>query len=150
MELNNIEDGVVARLVELLVGQYQDIESTLPLLSRELSHSERKALKIVSGAGRISIGEIGKSLQSPPSTTTWLVGGMVKRGIFKREQDEKDKRKVWIELTDKGEALARLMERIPDRIASDLLYKLEPGQRDTFIELVGVAMSRMEKAVRGK
>jgi len=140
------ESGLVGRLIELLVDRYQEIESTLPLLSRELSYSERKALKVVASAGRINIGGIGSALAMPPSTTTWLVGGMVKRGILKREQDKKDRRKIWIELSDKGDSLARLMERIPDRIAADLLYKLDPAQRDAFVDLVAAALARAEGA----
>ena len=140
------ESGVIARLVDLIVERYREIESTLPLLSRELSHSERRALKAVASAGRITIGGIGSELGIPPSTTTWLVGGMVKREIFKRDNDAKDRRKTWIELTDRGDALAKLMERIPDRIAADLLYKLDPDQRAVFVGLVKSALSRIEEA----
>lgn len=136
----------MGRFVELVVDRYQEIESTLPLLSRELSHSERKALRVVAASGRVTIGGVGAALKLPASTTTWLVGGMVERGIFKKRRDDKDRRRIWIELSDKGEALARLMERIPDRIAADILYKLEPEKRGLFAELAGLALSRMDKA----
>ncbi len=138
------ETGTLGQLIELMVTRYQEIESTLPLLSRELSHSERQALKVVAKAGRITIGGIGKGIGAPPSTTTWLVTGLSDRRIFKRTRDEQDRRKIWIELSEKGEALARLMERIPDRIAADLLYKLDPDQREAFTDLVDVALSRIE------
>ncbi|MBI4666080.1 MAG: hypothetical protein HY751_06710 [Nitrospinae bacterium] len=137
------ESEKVGKLVDLIVERYHEIESTLPLLSRELTHSERKALKVVAAKKRVTIGGIGSALGAPPSTTTWLVGGLVDRMIFKREQDGKDRRKVWIELAEKGESLARLMERIPDRIAADILYKLEPGQREAFTALVDTALSRI-------
>lgn len=138
------ETGKLGQLVELMVTRYQEIESTLPLLSRELSHSERQALKVVAKAGKITIGLIGKGIGAPPSTTTWLVTGLCDRQIFKRTRDEQDRRKIWIELSEKGEALARLMERIPDRIAADLLYKLEPDQREAFTDLVDLALSKIE------
>lgn len=137
------ESARVARLVELVVERYQQIESTLPLLSRELSHVERKALKVVSQGKRMTIGAIGASLGLPASTTTWLVGSLVSRAVFRRETDGKDRRKVWIELAGKGQSLARLMERIPDRIAADLLYQLDPGQREVFTSLVETALDRM-------
>lgn len=140
------ETGKIGNLIEHIVSRYQEIESTLPLLSRELSHSERQALKVVAHAGRITVGRIGKALGAPPSTTTWLVSGLTDRQIFKRTRDETDRRKVWIELSEKGEALARLMERIPDRIAADLLYKLDGDQREAFVELVDLALSRIEEA----
>lgn len=140
------EPGRLGRLVELVVDRYQEIESTLPLLSRELSHSERKALRVVAAQRRVTIGGVGAALRLPASTTTWLVGGMAERGIFKKRRDDKDRRRVWIELSDKGEALARLMERIPDRIAADILYKLEPEKRGLFAELAGLALSKMDKA----
>jgi len=140
------ESEKVGRLINLIVDRYSEIESTLPLLTRELSHPERKILKLVAGKKRLTIGSIGSTLGIPPSTTTWLVGGLLKKEIIKRQQDEKDRRKIWIELADKGHALARLMERIPDRIAADLLYKLEPGQRNEFIGLVELALTRIEEA----
>jgi DNA-binding MarR family transcriptional regulator len=137
------ESARVARLVALVVERYQEIESTLPLLSRELNQMERKALKVVAQGKRMTIGAIGSALGLPPSTTTWLVGGLVGREVFRRESDANDRRRVWIELADKGLSLARLMERIPDRIAADLLYKLDPGQRELFATLVESALGRM-------
>jgi DNA-binding MarR family transcriptional regulator len=104
---------------------------------------ERKALKVVARGKRMTIGAIGASLGLPASTTTWLVGSLVSRDVFRRETDGKDRRKVWIELADKGVSLARLMERIPDRIAADLLYQLDPGQREAFTSLVETALDRM-------
>ncbi len=140
------ETETLARLVEILVSRYQEIESSLPLLSRELAHSERKALKVVNSAGKITIGKIGAALGAPPSTTTWIVTGLVKRDIFRREPDKKDRRKTWIALSDKGEALARLMERIPDRIAADLLYKLPQERREEFMDLVRGALEKIDEA----
>lgn len=140
------ESARVARLVALVVERYQEIESTLPLLSRELSHMERKALKLVAMGKRMTIGAIGASLGLPPSTTTWLVGSLVSKDVFRREADANDRRKVWIELAGKGVSLARLMERIPDRIAADLLYKLDPDQREVFAGLVETALDRMGQA----
>jgi DNA-binding MarR family transcriptional regulator len=137
------ESARVARLVALVVERYQEIESTLPLLSRELSQMERKALKVVARGKRMTIGAIGSALGLPASTTTWLVGSLVSRDVFRRETDGKDRRKVWIELAGKGQSLARLMERIPDRIAADLLYKLDPEQREIFAGLVETALDRM-------
>lgn len=145
MEPTN-ESGQIKALIDLIIDRYQEIESTLPLLSRELSGPERKALKLVAHSGKIAIGGIGDKLNMPPSTTTWLVGNMVKRSIFKRAPDKLDRRKTWIELTDKGAALAGLMDRIPDRIAADLLLKLEPAQRNTFVVLVDKALSNINKA----
>ena len=139
------ESARVAKLVALVVEQYQEIESTLPLLSRELSPMERKALKVVARGRRMTIGAIGSALDLPPSTTTWLVGALVSREVFRRESDANDRRKVWIELAGKGISLARLMERIPDRIAADLLYKLDPDQRAVFAGLVETALGRMEQ-----
>ncbi len=139
------ESEKLGKLIDHIVARYQEIESTLPLLSRELSHSERKALKVVASAGRIPIGGIGKALNLPASTTTWIVGGLVKRGIFQRTPDESDRRKVWVELAGKGEALARLIERISDRIASDLLLKLDQEKREIFVELVTAAIDRIEE-----
>lgn len=140
------ESARVGVLIDLIVDRYHQIESTLPLLSRELSETERKALKAVAQAGKITIGGVGAALGAPPSTTTWIVGNLEKRGFFKRRRDEADRRKTWIELTEKGTALAGLMGRIPDRIAADLLYKLDPSQRDSFVSLVETALNRIGTA----
>jgi len=140
------ESGQVKELVDLIVTRYHQIESTVPLLSRELTDTGRKALKVVARAGRITIGHLGAALDAPPSTTTWVVNDLVSRGIFKRARDTGDRRKTWLELDEKGRALAGLMERIPDRIAADLLYKLDESQREQFVALVGVALTRIEEA----
>jgi DNA-binding MarR family transcriptional regulator len=140
------ESERVKLLIDIIVNRYQQIESTVPLLSKELSEAERKVLKVVASVKKVTIGSIGKALNLPASTTTWLVGNLVKRSILKREQDQSDRRKIWIGLTEKGGALAGLMERIPDRIAADLLYKLDPEQRQTFVLLVDKALSKIEES----
>ncbi len=132
------------KMIDLIVERYNEIESTLPLLSRELSSAERKALKKVAQKGTVAIGDIGKSLGMPASTTTWIVGGLVKRDIFRKVQDKNDRRKYWIDLTDKGSALSRLMERIPDRIANDILYKFSDDERARFLELVEGTLEKIE------
>ena len=139
------ESARIGELVDYVVDRYGKIESTLPLLNREMSATERKALKVVARAKRITIGNIGQALGAPPSTTTWLVNNMVGRMIFKRERDKADRRKTWISLDAKGEALAGLTARISDRIAADILYKLDPLQRDTFVSLVENALGRINK-----
>ena len=135
----------LAQMVDFVVDRYRQIESSLPLLSRELSPVERRALKVVSTHQRVTIGAIGTALDTPPSTTTWIVGQLVDREIFKRTRDTHDRRKVWIELAGKGDALARLMERIPDRIASDLLYKVEEEEQAAFLDLIETVMARIEE-----
>ena len=137
--------AAVKTLVDLIIDRYQKIESTLPLLAKELSHTERKALKLVAMAGRMTIGGVGAALMMPASSTTWTVNNLVKRGIFRREPDQEDKRKTWITLAERGEALAGLMDRIPDRIAADLLYKLDKEQREAFAALVAAALERIEQ-----
>ncbi|MDH5477015.1 MAG: MarR family transcriptional regulator [Nitrospinota bacterium] len=139
------EAAAVKRLVDMIIDRYQKIESTLPLLAKELSHTERKALKLVAASQKMTIGHIGEALKMPPSSTTWTVNNLVKRGVFRREPDTTDKRKTWIALAERGEALAGLMDRIPDRIASDLLYKLDKEQREIFVELVTAALERIEQ-----
>jgi len=140
------ESASVGALVDLIVDRYHEIESTLPLLNRELSAPERRALKLVAHEKRITIGAIGSKLGMPPSTTTWVVNNLVKKEIFRREPDREDRRKTWIRLAGKGEALSGLLDRIADRIASDLLYKLEPAQRHVFTELVQAALNRISEA----
>jgi DNA-binding MarR family transcriptional regulator len=135
----------VKLLVDLIVDRYHKIESSLPLLVRELNPVERKALRLVASAGKMTVGHVGEALAMPPSTTTWMVGNLVKKGVFRREHDPADKRKIWISLGEKGEALAGLMDRIPDRIAADLLYKLDKDQRDAFVDLVEAALARIEE-----
>jgi len=137
--------AAVKVLVDLIVERYHKIESSLPLLAKELSHTERKALRLVAAEGKVTIGGVGAALSLPPSSTTWMVGNMVKRGIFRRDPDPVDKRKTWITLAERGEALSGLMERIPDRIAADLLYKLDKEQRDAFVELVEQALARIDE-----
>lgn len=132
------------RMIDLIIERYNEIESTLPLLSRELSSAERKTLKKVAQMGSVAVGDIGKSLGMPASTTTWIVGGLVKRDIFKKVQDKNDRRKYWISLTDKGSALSRLMERIPDRIANDILYKFSDDDKARFLELVEGTIEKIE------
>lgn len=59
-------------------------------------------LAMISKRNDITAKEISDHLETPKSTTVTAVSRLVKRGYIERIQNEKDKREMFLRLTDKG------------------------------------------------
>lgn len=68
-------------------------------------------LQKINAKGRLTVSEVADKLSVSLSAITALVDRLVQAGLVVRSRDEKDRRLVWLEATDKGkEILDRCIE----------------------------------------
>jgi len=96
----------------------------------KVSVSQFLVLKILSTWGKSSVSQVAARLQITMSAVTSLGDGLVRTGLVERTRDDKDRRVVWLELTEKGLALVRELEKhrreLMEKVVSTLSYdKLE-------------------------
>lgn len=63
---------------------------------------ELKALLRLQADGQVTAGELARAWNNDPSTTTWLIDRLEKRGLVERRQSETDRRVKHVVLTDRG------------------------------------------------
>lgn len=68
---------------------------------------ELKALMRLVPGEQVTSGELARLWGNDPSTTTWLVDRLEKRGLVERRPDERDRRLKQVALTPAGEVVRR-------------------------------------------
>jgi len=80
------------------------------------------------GSGPLTIGEQAEHLGLSAATTSELVARLEERGLVTRMRDDRDRRRVFVWLTDAGRASARAHPRV---LADDALKRAVHAMRPT-------------------
>jgi len=81
--------------------------------------------------GRLTVRELAARLGLDTSTVTRVVDVLVRDGLLTRERDERhDRRRVFIDLTASGRALARKLVECADAYCARILAKVPVERRD--------------------
>jgi DNA-binding MarR family transcriptional regulator len=76
-----------------------------------LTPSQLLVLQILARARRAVVGEIAKAVTLSQATVSSLVDKLAARGLVRRQRGENDRRLVWVEITEAGDAV---LGRAPD------------------------------------
>ena len=84
------------------------------------------AIKTVSLNGKLSLGDLGNRMYLQPSTITGLIDVLEKKGYLARVRDREDRRVVKVQLTPKGQRLAK---KAPNPAQGKMIYGLTKLKR---------------------
>jgi MarR family transcriptional regulator, organic hydroperoxide resistance regulator len=86
--------------------------ATRPLVEEQgVTMPQALALHMLNGAGgRLSARDLGRECHMLASTITGVIDRLESAGHVRRERDQRDRRVVWVTLTDAGRAL---VDRLP-------------------------------------
>jgi len=123
----------------------------LALLPHGLSLPQLHLLSVLKGAGEtLTTGEIGRAMVKASQTITGLVDRLEEPGFVERVFDRRDRRKVWVRLTEKGERKLEEAFPVANRLAEELsavLTDQELQDLQAKIEkLRSMAIDRLEAA----
>jgi DNA-binding MarR family transcriptional regulator len=76
-----------------------------------LGFTQLAALYVLADGGTTTIGELAEVIARSPSATSRLVDGLVRRRLVERREEIEDKRQRTLVLTQRGQALLRLVDR---------------------------------------
>jgi DNA-binding MarR family transcriptional regulator len=100
--LSDVERRITRRLAQVLA---QD----------ECTVERWRVLALLAGGDRHRMTELAEFTQLPPASLTRLIDGMVADNLVHRKADPRDRRRVLVHLTRRGQAMQRrLSERIAD------------------------------------
>ena len=76
-----------------------------------LGFTQLAALYVLADSGTMTIGDLAEVINRSPSATSRLVDGLVRRRLVERRVEEEDRRQRTLQLTPRGAALLRVVDR---------------------------------------
>jgi len=131
-------------LVPVLVKHLQ-ISDPHKLYGIKMTLQQYLALDTLAKKGKSMITDLSKGLGIALSTVTELVDRLAKRRFVKRKKDIKDRRIVWVNLTNNGlEIYKKINAKKQSRVAI-ILEKLTQGDRGALINILKVVSRTVER-----
>jgi DNA-binding MarR family transcriptional regulator len=76
-----------------------------------LGFTQLAALYVLADSGTMTVGDLAEAINRSPSATSRLVDGLVKRRLVERRTEDEDRRQRAVQLTQRGQALLRVVDR---------------------------------------
>ncbi|MBL7132078.1 MAG: MarR family transcriptional regulator [Candidatus Omnitrophica bacterium] len=131
-------------LVPVLVKHFQ-ISNPHKLYGIKLTLQQYLALDTMAKKGRCMITDLSKNLGIALSTATELVDRLTKRRFVKRKKDLKDRRVIWVNLTNAGVEIYKKINVKKQRQVAVVLKKLTQRDRNALINILGVVSQAVER-----
>ena len=129
----------IDHLMELIEAVGEQIRKRVCVFSHEesvLSIAQIRLLKTVYVHGPLSMAQIAQSLRITPASATSLVNRLVKQGWLTRIADENDRRKIYIQLSEKKQAHWRSHHQKERKRLAQYMSILNEKEQKQFIELL--------------
>ena len=110
-----------------------------------LSPQQSYVLTIVKNEGRISPGEVAKMLRLEKSHLTKIVNSLVTMGAIEKLTDDRDRRRVTLSLSRKGEEIFSDLDQVSIKSYMRLMEKVPESDRERVIEAVDILLEAMQE-----
>jgi len=107
----------------------------------DLTFSQVEVLNFIGPAGKETMKNIADYLRVTPPSATEIVTEMEKRGLVKRMDDKKDRRIVFITLTDAAKKLSISLCKRKESIFKKMLSKLSKKDRANFERIIRILIT---------
>ncbi|CAH0198178.1 MarR family winged helix-turn-helix transcriptional regulator [Priestia megaterium] len=134
-------DQVKTSLFELKRKLLEDKISEQPY---NLTITKFLILKFIGVSSKRMVAEISSNLKLTSGATTILLNQLEADALIKRVRDQKDRRIVWISLTEAGETLVNYVIEQRNLFWQDMLFALTPEEQDEYLRM----LEKMEKRIR--
>jgi len=121
--MNIHRDDAVSGIMQSLRRIFKAIQDYSHEVSRNygITGPQLWAIKTISLEGRLSLGDLGKRMYLQPSTITGLIDVLEQKGYVGRVRDREDRRVVKVQLTPRGQQLAK---KAPSPAQGKMIYGL--------------------------
>jgi len=106
-------------------------------LSPTLTEGQLNVLELLESSDRMKPSDLIEYLATTPAAVTTLLDRMEKNELIVRERDEKDRRIVWVNVTDKGKAECVRGVRIREELLHSYLNRVSAHNQKVLIYLLG-------------
>jgi DNA-binding MarR family transcriptional regulator len=106
-------------------------------LAPTLTEGQLTVLELLTGRERMKPSDFIEFLATTPAAITTLLDRMEKAELLTRARDEKDRRIVWVELSDKGKAECLRGTEIRERFLQQYLSRISSHNQQLLVYLLG-------------
>jgi len=106
-------------------------------LAPTLTEGQLTVLELLSGQQRMKPSDFIGFLATTPAAITTLLDRMEKAELVVRERDEKDRRIVWVQVTDKGKSECQRGVQIRERFLQNYLSRISSHNQQLLVYLLG-------------
>ncbi|UJF36100.1 MarR family winged helix-turn-helix transcriptional regulator [Paenibacillus hexagrammi] len=106
-------------------------------LAPTLTEGQLNVLELLTTSDRMKPSDLIEHLSTTPAAVTTLLDRMEKNELIMRERDEKDRRIVWVNVTDKGKAECERGMRIRESMLDSYLNRVSAHNQKLLIYLLG-------------
>lgn len=101
-----------------------------------VAFSDRAVLMVLGQLAPINSRQLSSMMSINPGTISQYVHSLVKKGLVKKQQDENDRRKWWLNLTKKGQTI--YLETVSEAVAytKDFISTLNEKEQKTLHQLL--------------
>jgi DNA-binding MarR family transcriptional regulator len=103
-----------------------------------VSRSDGRCLDIVDRLGRVTAGRLAAESGLTTGAVTALVDRLERHGYLRRTRDTEDRRKVWIEVTDRSREFNRLLFGHLAVVLPPLFQRFSPEQIDAIVDFLEI------------
>jgi len=122
-------------LLPVLVKHFQ-IPDLHKLFEVKITFQQYLTLNILIKKGKCMVSDLSKNLGVALSTMTELVNRLAKKQFVKKIKDLRDRRIVWINLTEKGAKIIQEINEKKQRYILNILEKLTEKERKLLIDIL--------------
>ena len=106
-------------------------------LAPSLTEGQLGVLELLNSGERMKPSDLIDDLATTPAAVTMLLDRMEKNELIARERDGKDRRIVWIVVTDKGKAERERGLRVREQLLESYLNRISAHNRQLLLYLLG-------------
>ena len=107
--------------------------------------SQCVTLELLYQEGHHSVRELADGLGLDTSTVTRIVDVLVRDGWVERARDERDRRRVFVSLTPRGEELAAQLEGCADRYCERILGRIPAESREDVVHVMRLLVEAIDE-----
>ena len=147
--VGDVDDLLLERVTSAAMRIMERVErlTALEPSESELNLRQVRLLKALFRRGEMPVGQLSRVIRAPLSTTSEVVGSLVRLGYVEKVRDPEDHRVVRVKLTGKGfEEVGRRLQHQQEAFRR-ILGDMAPGSRLRFAEALDVLEAVLEEAV---
>lgn len=110
-----------------------------------LSPQQSYVLTVVKSEGKISPGQVAKKLRLEKSHLTKIVNSLVELGAIDKLSDGRDRRRMVLSLSGKGEKIFRELDQVSIESYMKLMKKVPEVEREKVIHSIEVLLRAMQE-----
>ncbi|MGZ4164368.1 MAG: MarR family winged helix-turn-helix transcriptional regulator [Tumebacillaceae bacterium] len=135
MTTNNI-DTYIERIESAFHGSMQKLGHVIQAqMKSDLTGPQYYILKMLDLKGKVTASELANAMGVKPSAVTAMIDRLYRGGYVLRERDEKDRRVVFISISEQGRATYEQAEKNRKKVISHFFQYLEPEELETLVRL---------------